>query len=522
MFQSNTENAARQLPPPLNAPPLVPIQYAPKPPPRTRKQRAQKEKQIEIERIFDPIHPIRQMNIKTIDSYWEEVEDGVYRAKTSALTRRWVVIKDLETNLTPLFMRLLRESMRKSFKLRHMYNYQLRNIEDAGELTDYQKQREGYKKYIKENPEHAQDPRMSGWEVDKEHWQFSESSYLDMWHNPEGTSPLIERFADAEAWLNEKEEERLKLEKTKRPNTKWVFDHYKEVELKAIVQTAPLLGNGRLPDWLRKQKIISLDTYEDNLCLWRCIAVHRGATANRSTQEARRLAKEYGERGREKTPLEELERVERNLNLGRELAKWEGFRVYEPVREENEVKWELIRAPPEQIKNVITIGKHGDHAFLIKSIEKLGKNFACAQCQARFTKTGNLQRHVRTCTQGKTRVNCPGEQVEAPQTAYEKAFYPKPKGKVSKASLHWLEYAARKLGIEITHAMSGKGGERWIENGPVDGYNHKNQIVFQYHGCYWHGCSRCYPNERDKILSGGGGKKTKRKNTKQPSGGRRS
>jgi len=36
-----------------------------------------------------------------------------------------------------------------------------------------------------------------------------------------------------------------------------------------------LLGAGKLPDWLRKKKngMHALDTYEDNLCLFRCIDV---------------------------------------------------------------------------------------------------------------------------------------------------------------------------------------------------------------------------------------------------------
>ena len=44
------------------------------------------------------------------------------------------------------------------------------------------------------------------------------------------------------------------------------------------------------------------------------------------------------------------------------------------------------------------------------------------------------------------------------------------------------------------------GGERWVERKPVDGYSHETRTVFQYHGCYWHGCRKCYPNDRDKII----------------------
>jgi len=48
--------------------------------------------------------------------------------------------------------------------------------------------------------------------------------------------------------------------------------------------------------------------------------------------------------------------------------------------------------------------------------------------------------------------------------------------------------------------MCGHGGERWVERAPVDGYNHATKTVFQYHGCHWHGCRKCYPHDRDKII----------------------
>ena len=137
---------------------------------------------------------------------------------------------------------------------------------------------------------------------------------------------------------------------------------------------------------------------------------------------------------------------------------------------------------------------------MIKDITKLAKIYACTHCNARFTQSVSLQRHADRCAQGKTVIDCPGEKVEAPATAYEKAFYPK--HQASKESIQWLEYVAKHWKIPIHHAMSGHGGERWIEKRPVDGYNHEKKLVFQYHGCYWHGCPKCY-HDRDKIIERG-------------------
>ena len=270
------------------------------------------------------------------------------------------------------------------------------------------------------------------------------------------------------------------------------------------------MGTGPLPDWLRNlargnHAMVALDTYRDNLCLWRCIAVHRGARPDRSTEAARGLAKSFYKlkntpTDHGKTSLDELEKVEMHLNKGTAFSDWLGIRVYIPERTETEVVWHLIRNPAPQFKNIMTIGIFGEHAFLIKNITKLAKTYECNHCHARFTQSNNLQRHAERCAQGKTVIDCPGEKVEAPQTAYEKAFYPK--HKASKESIQWLEYVAKRWKIPIAHAMSGHGGERWIEKRPVDGYNHERKLVLQYHGCYWHGCPKCY-HDRDKIIERG-------------------
>ena len=77
----------------------------------------------------------------------------------------------------------------------------------------------------------------------------------------------------------------------------------------------------------------------------------------------------------------------------------------------------------------------------------------------------------QTCAQGKTVIECPAERVELPQTAFEKAFYPKHSS--SSESLRWLEQEAALRKIHIHHAACGHGGQRWVERAPVDGYNHE-------------------------------------------------
>ena len=443
--------------------PLQPKPYKPIPPPRNRNRRQQLLRQL------DPIPP---NNVRNVTDYQNEIlnlyDVTKFEGEESKGRRyiRWRFVRDLEKDLTPKFMEKIRESVRSSFYIRHVYSYKLQNIEDGTILVYYTNSFPG--------------------------------------------SPWINKLEEAEKWLREKETKRLDVDSIERPNTKWIFEGHFNVDVKVVLDRQPLMGTGPLPDWLRNlargnHAMVTLDTYRDNLCLWRCIAVHKGARPDRSTKAAQGLAKSFFKLRNtptdcSKTSLDELEKVEIHLNKGTAFSGWLGIRVYVPERVGSEVVWHLTRNPASQFKNVMAIGIFGEHAFLIKDITKLAKTYACVHCNARFTQSGSLQRHAERCAQGKTVIDCPGEKVEAPQTAYEKAFYPK--HQASKESIQWLEYVAKHWKIPIHHAMSGHGGERWIEKRPVDGYNHENKIVFQYHGCYWHGCPKCY-HDRDKIIERG-------------------
>jgi len=137
------------------------------------------------------------------------------------------------------------ERIRTSFYLRHVFAYQLRNIEDGTVIVYYS--------------------------------------------NPKG-SQWFNKLEDAGEWLSRQEELRLDLERVERPNTKWVFENFFNIDLKVVLDRQPLVGTGPLPDWLRNlahsRAMVALDTYNDNLCLWRCLAVHRGARTDRCTKEA--------------------------------------------------------------------------------------------------------------------------------------------------------------------------------------------------------------------------------------------
>ena len=189
-------------------------------------------------RKFDPIS---RENIRNVTNYQNEILDlydnAEYEGEEVRGRRfiRWRFIRGLERDLTPDFMTKIREKVKTSFYARHIFSYQLRNIEEDSSMVMYTNK----------------------------------------------GSPWIERFSYAEEWLSEREKVRLDPDNINRPDTKWVFENQFNVDVKVVLDRQPLLGTGPLPDWLRDcasgraGPMIALDTYQDNLCLWCCVAVHR-------------------------------------------------------------------------------------------------------------------------------------------------------------------------------------------------------------------------------------------------------
>ena len=119
---------------------------------------------------------------------------------------RWRFTRGLESDLTPHFMSKLQERVTTAFYLRYIYSYQIRHIEDLTVMVYY-------KNYVG-------------------------STWIDL-------------LSKAKAWLSEQEKKRLDLDNIARPNTKWEFVSFFNVDVKVVMDRQPLLGTGPLPDWLR-------------------------------------------------------------------------------------------------------------------------------------------------------------------------------------------------------------------------------------------------------------------------------
>jgi len=72
----------------------------------------------------------------------------------------------------------------------------------------------------------------------------------------------------------------------------------------------------------------------------------------------------------------------------------------------------------------------------------------------------------------------------------------RPEEKQSVKALQWIKYVAQFKGVHIQHARN--GGEKAIDQYSVDGYYETKdgeKVVMEYHGCFWHGCPKCYTKQ---------------------------
>ena len=160
-----------------------------------------------------------------------------------------VFTRNLEKSLASQMLTKIRQSVRTRHKLRVRWGILLRNIEN-----------------------------------DQEEFYYTNTP----------ASPWLNKLSESRDWLEVLEESRLQGQ-VKRPNTKWVFERAVSVDLKAVLDRQPLqIGRGCLPDWLRnKRGVVSLDQYEDCLCLFRCLAVYEGSRPDRCARRTRQLAQSF-------------------------------------------------------------------------------------------------------------------------------------------------------------------------------------------------------------------------------------
>ena len=66
----------------------------------------------------------------------------------------------------------------------------------------------------------------------------------------------------------------------------------------------------------------------------------------------------------------------------------------------------------------------------------------------------------------------------------------------SEKARHWLTWTGRALGDETRIRHVDNRGEVCLNERWVDGYDTTTRTVYEFNGCFYHGCPRCFPGQR--------------------------
>ena len=75
-----------------------------------------------------------------------------------------------------------------------------------------------------------------------------------------------------------------------------------------------------------------------------------------------------------------------------------------------------------------------------------------------------------------------------------------PENKQSLFAHKWLLYTAEKNETFILHARN--GGEKRVGPYLLDSYHKETHTAYEVHGCFWHGCPRCYARDTVNPVNG--------------------
>ena len=163
-----------------------------------------------------------------------------------------------------------------------------------------------------------------------------------------------------------------------------------------------------LPDYVKNNKaIVGLTkdehgvTYNDNLCLFRCLALHRGCDVRRLETTVVTLYAKYTDipvHDFAGVTIEDVHEVETKFKTN--------VVIYQLVKTpDGKTVAELVRRSPAQYPETMYLNLYEAHFSYIKDIRMYSHSYKCSKCeQALWKSSWELHRHERTCEAGVNRI----------------------------------------------------------------------------------------------------------------------
>lgn len=194
-------------------------------------------------------------------------------------------------------------------------------------------------------------------------------------------------------FLELKKQDLVQMYLKRRPNSKWIFHKFTQYAIEIYRLEHTIGAPVSLPLYLVNNRAInSLNTFDDNLCFWRCLALQRGCKRiDRSTSQARKLFTEYYKSNDYKNY--------KGLDYINELTKVENhFKVSVNIYQLHDDKTTTLKLRSEaKHKEVLNVNLYENHFSYIKNIHMYTSNYKCENCQKIWKDLKGLTKHSKTC-----------------------------------------------------------------------------------------------------------------------------
>lgn len=182
-----------------------------------------------------------------------------------------------------------------------------------------------------------------------------------------------------------------------RPDTKWIPVLVTNVNF-TVFSTHYPLGQGQLPGYLlNKYSIYPLvknqqtsEVYDDNLCAFRCLALHQGYDIKSLENPAKQLFRQWCQepwQTFEGLSFEDFPEFETRYRVNVEVYSLdeEGFArsIYKSMRKQ---------------ESTMYLNMYENHLSFIKDFAMYAQKYRCKTCDRHFDHAGHLHRHQKVCS----------------------------------------------------------------------------------------------------------------------------
>ena len=192
-----------------------------------------------------------------------------------------------------------------------------------------------------------------------------------------------------------------------RANTKWKF--YKLTNLTVfpeLIKDVPMgCRDSVLPEPLLENQNVNClfyeqntkEPYKDNLCLFRALGLHLHGN-ERLEEETSKIFKLFLINCGESDPSKFQSVHMTDIPKAEEMLQLNIF-LYDLDFVDGELIGELARRSIQKFEKSVKLLRYNNHICCVSDMNSFLQTFRCSTCDTIFSKTGNLERHLITCSE---------------------------------------------------------------------------------------------------------------------------